>query len=113
MQYTLNAQLLLLLINKADNAKGRIPGKLFELMRAKRPILGLGVLGGDVHKIIQKSATGEYYDYEDYKSIKSFLKEKYSLFEKGENKIDSKDIEEYSVENQTRKIGEYLDEIIK
>ncbi|PID88622.1 MAG: glycosyl transferase family 1, partial [Bacteroidia bacterium] len=42
IELTLKAQMLLLPLNIADNAKGRIPGKLFENLRASKPILVLG-----------------------------------------------------------------------
>ncbi len=112
LQHTLNAHILLLLINKADNAKGRIPGKLFELMRAGRPILGLGIEGGDVHKIIKKSGAGSYFDYGSAKEIKAYILDKYELYKKGLNKFSSlQDIKEYSVENQTNNVAYYLNKI--
>jgi len=106
LRYTLQSQVLLLLINKAENAKGRIPGKLFELMRAKRPILALGELNSDVHKIIEDNGSGIYVRYDDYDEIRSFIVKRYELFKKGE--VDFRpttDIEEYSVENQTKNVA--------
>jgi len=112
LEHTINSQILLLLINKAENARGRIPGKLFELMRSKRPILTLGTDKSDVQGIITKTNTGEYFDYDDHQKIKNYIKIKYELFVKGQNNVTSLvDIQEYSVENQTRKIGGYLDSI--
>ncbi len=113
LEHTINSQILLLLINKAENARGRIPGKLFELMRSKRPILTLGTDKSDVQNIITQTNTGEYFGYNDHSSIKEYIKAKYELFVKGKNVVVSNvDIKEYSVENQTRKIGKYLDEIV-
>ena len=47
------ASLLLLPINKADNAMGRIPGKLFEILRTGKNILVLGPDDGDVKSIVE------------------------------------------------------------
>jgi glycosyltransferase involved in cell wall biosynthesis len=114
LELTLSSQILLLLINKAENAQGRIPGKLFELMRSHRPILTLGTLNSDVHNIIEKTNIGAYFNYDDYQSIKTFITEKYKLYKQQKNIVDTTiDITEYSVENQTKKVAIYLNEIIE
>ena len=48
---TLNSNILLLPLNKAKNVMGRIPGKLFELLRANKTILCLGPVESDAAKI--------------------------------------------------------------
>lgn len=108
---TVNSQILLLLLNKAENADGRIPGKLFEYMRANRPILCLGPNTSDVKKIVDITGSGNSFEYDDYEKIRSFLDEKYKMFLKKSNFILQTDIQQYSVENQTKKIAEYLDSI--
>ena len=65
IELTRKAHLLLLPLNIADNAKGRIPGKLFENLRAERPILCLGPKDSDVSNIIAKTNTGESFEYDD------------------------------------------------
>ena len=103
-----NSQILLLLLNKADNAAGRIPGKLFECLRANRPILCLGPKISDVKKIVESTQSGASFEYDDYKNIRAFLEERYKMFLENNNAISQIDIEQYSVENQTKKIADYL-----
>ena len=113
LQLIMNSQILLLPINKAKNAKGRIPGKLFELLRTGRPILYLGPNESDVYKIINETGHGSCFEYEDYRGIKNFIIRKYKQFKLGSiqnHRIDN--IQEYSVENQTRLVAKYLDEIV-
>lgn len=113
LEHTINSQILLLLINKAENAQGRIPGKLFELMRSKRPILAMGTDKSDVQSIITNTNTGKYVDYDNSFEIKNYIRDKFNLFINGKNIVtNSTDIKEYSVDNQTKKIGEYLDGIV-
>lgn len=112
IERTFNSQILLLPLNKADNAQGRIPGKLFECMRAKRPILVLGPDKSDVKHIVEESRTGQSFDYDNYKGIYEYIKERYNLFLNTKNTIETTDIEQYSVKNQTGKIAEYLNQII-
>lgn len=112
LSLVLNSRLLLLPINKAENAKGRIPGKLFELLRTGNTILYLGIRNSDVENIINKTGRGKCFEYDDYDGIKTFLIEKYKEYKKGITKDYTFDISKYSVENQTKRIAGYLDEII-
>ena len=109
----MRAQLLLLPINKAENALGRIPAKLFEYLRSQRPILYLGPLNGDVANIINYTSSGKCFQYNDYENIKSFIKYRYKRFLESETDNSTFDISEYSVKKQTGKLANYLDEIIK
>ncbi|MFO7867940.1 MAG: hypothetical protein R6U95_01415 [Bacteroidales bacterium] len=109
LELTRKAQILFLPLNIADNAKGRIPGKLFEILRAHRPVLCLGPKESDVETIITKTNSGECIEYSDYDALKAFILEHYNAYMKGENVIHQKDISTYSVRNQVKKIGGYLD----
>lgn len=111
LKLTLNSQLLLLPLNKTENAKGRIPGKLFECMRSHRPILCLGPNGSDVEQIITGCNAGESFEYDDYEGLKNFITKYYRQFQKNKIKNINNNINQYSVKNQTRKIADYLNEI--
>ena len=113
LQKLLNTQIILLPINKAENAKGRIPGKLFECLRAKRPILCLGTNDADTSKIVEDSKSGKSFNYHDKNGIKEFLKERYNLFKSGKNYVETSQIEQYTNRLQTKKIAQILDEIVK
>jgi hypothetical protein len=108
---TLKAHLLLLPLNIAKNAKGRIPGKLFENIRAKRPILCLGPTNSDVSKILNETNTGKTFEYDDKQGIKSFILSIYSNYRNNINTVSANEIEVYQVKNQVKKLAGYLDEI--
>lgn len=112
-QITLKAHLLLLPLNIAENAKGRIPGKLFENIRSFRPILCLGPKNSDVSEIINSTNSGKSFEYNDYNGIKNYIIEIYTKFKNNENQITITNISDYSVKYQTNKVANYLDEIIK
>ncbi|MBE9469299.1 MAG: glycosyl transferase family 1 [Bacteroidetes bacterium] len=109
----MKAQLLLLPINKAENALGRIPAKLFEYLCSKRPILYLGPLNGDVANIINYTSSGKCFEYDNYEDIKDFVKYRYKKYKDDEIDNCTFDISEYSVKKQTGKIASYLDEMTK
>lgn len=110
LQLMLDSSILLLPVNKADNAKGRLPGKIYEYLRAQKPILSLGVLDSDVEHIIDSTKTGRNFEYDDYDSIKQFV---LNVFE-GTYKINSSiaEVEQFSSENQTKKLAGFLDGIV-
>ncbi|HON19008.1 MAG TPA: glycosyl transferase family 1 [Salinivirgaceae bacterium] len=112
IQLTFNSQVLLLPLNKADNVKGRIPGKLFECLRAYRPILCLGPSDSDVAKIIASTGAGNTIDYDNYEGIRNFILERYQAYLQGTNYIPQSDIEQFSVKNQTGKIAAFLNQIV-
>ncbi|MBN2682624.1 MAG: glycosyl transferase family 1 [Bacteroidales bacterium] len=111
LQLTVKAHILLLPLNKADNVMGRIPGKIYENLRAYRPILALGPKNSDVDKIITKVGAGKTIEYEDFKETRDFIVNKYNLFLEGKNFIEKGEVSYLSNENQTKKIAEYLNKI--
>ncbi|MGI6479115.1 MAG: glycosyl transferase family 1 [Salinivirgaceae bacterium] len=113
IERTFNSQVLFLPLNKAENAQGRIPGKLFECLRARRPILVLGPNNSDVKKIVEQNFSGNSFEYDDYKGIRTFVENRYNLFLNNNNSVQSANIEQYSVKNQVGKVAEYLNEISK
>jgi len=112
IELTQKAQILFLPLNIAANAKGRIPGKLFENLRAKRPILCLGPKDSDVSNIIKETNTGNSFEYGDYEGIKEFLLKIYDKFLENKNVLNIENIEKYTVENQTKLLATYLDEML-
>ncbi len=103
---------LLLLLNQQDNAKGRIPGKLFEYLATRRPILVLGPTNSDVAKIVAATNSGYCCEYDDAKGIREVLQQLYTAYANGSLKVPrTGNIEQFSIRNLTGKIANYLDEI--
>lgn len=110
LQLYAKASLLILPINKSINAKGRIPGKLFELLRTNKPILVFGPIDGDVKQLIEQKERGISFEYDDHQSLTNYLKnallsgefEKFNL---------SSTIDEYSNQRLTEKVAKLLDTI--
>jgi len=114
LQLMKDSNLLLLLLNKQANAKGRIPGKLFEYLAVKRPILCIGDTNGDSANIITKTKSGYTSSYSDEKILKDTLVEEFSNFISGLNQEDTASkIQEYSMLNICESIAEHLNKICK
>jgi glycosyltransferase involved in cell wall biosynthesis len=114
LEYIASSQLTLLLLNQAENVMGRIPGKLFEYLATKRPILCLGPQGSDVDNIITESKAGCSIDYPEKEKLKTYLKKAYFEFKKmGEIKSTTQNIEQYTNFELTKKVAKLLDTLVE
>ena len=78
------SQIVLLVEIDSDVTKCLIPGKLFEYMVSGRPIISIGPKDTDVEKILKETNTGNYFNYDDYESLKRIILEHYKAFQNGE-----------------------------
>ena len=78
-----SSQVLLLAINNVPSAKGIITGKIFEYLNAKRPILAIGPIDGDLAKILDETNSGVIIEFEDAVSLKSVILEFYNQYKIG------------------------------
>lgn len=111
LQLLVNSQVLLLPLNKAKNAKGRLPGKLYEYLRARRPVLGLGPRDSDAANILKETMAGEVFDYAETEEIKAWVLKTYKRYKEGQLLNCSGPIATYAVSEQTRRVAEYLNQI--
>ncbi|MBT0812616.1 glycosyltransferase [Litoribacter ruber] len=102
------ANLLLLILTKTKNAKGNIPGKIFEYMATERPVLALGDPAGDSAQILQAAQAGKVFAHKQVDEIKSFL----LRYAKGEIQINSGgNVKKYDRKELTKKLAAILDEL--
>jgi glycosyltransferase involved in cell wall biosynthesis len=85
LQLQFNSQALLLLLNQADNAQGRIPGKLFENLASRRPVLCLGPPGSDVDYILRQTGAGAALAHADVTGIQAALRGFYHTYKAAGN----------------------------
>ena len=97
---------LLLPLNDAPNARGILPGKMFEYMALGRPVLALGPEGSDCRDIILKTGAGYYCNFMDTEGQKLSLIQLYNNWLKGKNILINRDIESFSRRNLAREIIE-------
>ncbi len=108
LAYQKSSQVLLLVEIDSVDTIGIIPGKLFEYMAAKRPILGIGPKNWEVAGIVKETKTGQMFDYSDDIELKNVLLSWFQQFQQGELQISSGSIKQYSRRELTRKLVEYI-----
>jgi hypothetical protein len=108
IQIQQNSGVLLLVEIDSEDTKSIIPGKLFEYIAARRPILALGPKGSDIEGIINETKSGKFYNYSQTDALKADLLELYSDFKKGSLTILSEGIEKYSRRELTKQMSEVI-----
>ena len=93
MQQNANA-LLLIEIDSADT-RSIIPGKLFEYLAARRPIIAMGPEGSDIKKIINDTKSGNFYTYTQEAEIRAIILSHFNKFQTQEECLQQGDITKY------------------
>ena len=106
-----SASVLLLIEIDAEETRGIIPGKLFEYLASKRPILAIGPEAWDVERIITGTGAGEVYSYGNISEIKARISEHFQKYIAGELRCNSHDIAKYHRKNLTAKLANLIKEL--
>lgn len=104
-KYYKKADLLLLILTDSKNAKGNIPGKIFEYLATGRPVLALGDPKGDSAQILHVSPKNAVFKHTDQEGIEAFL----SQFNPNPSSEDKADTAQYSRRNLTKTLAKLLD----
>lgn len=106
--YQRKSQVLLLIEIDAEETQGIIPGKVFEYMASKRPILGIGPANWEVGDLIAESNTGRTYTYPQLGELKSTLLQWFQEYKKDKLALPLAEVEEYHRKELTAKLSKYL-----
>ncbi|MEQ9169023.1 MAG: glycosyltransferase family 4 protein [Fulvivirga sp.] len=100
------SDVLLLLLNNTDNAKGHIPGKLFEYMASGKLVLALGPIEGDSAAIINETCIGQVLNWGDEEGIERALN---SIIKGNSSNRNNKAIEKYTRKSLTKNLSVLLE----
>ena len=107
------ASVLLLPLRKEPEYKAVLPGKLFEYLASRRPILGIGQKDGAMASILADTKSGEVFEWGEQLQMRRFLEEQFKLFKAGEDTSCIEDIERYSRRVVAASYARLLDSICK
>ena len=102
---------LLLVLNNVPNVLGHIPGKLFEYLAARRPILGIGPIEGDAARIVNELHRGEFCGFQDINKIKGEILKLYHSHKVGKLNENYVEVVSYGRRNLASQVARILDEI--
>ncbi|MBO4230357.1 MAG: hypothetical protein J5886_01650, partial [Bacteroidales bacterium] len=106
-----NASVLILPLRKEPEYEAVLPGKLFEYLASRRPILGIGQTEGAMAKVVRDTGSGVVYDWPDEKRIRSYIDFCWEEFKNDELRDNTSDISIYSRRRLTKKLAALLEEI--
>lgn len=89
------AVLMLPLRQEPEYAKV-LPGKIFEYLAARRPVLGIGQADGAAATILRDTGAGEMYDWDSVQPVAAFMDEAWTRFQDGSFAALDSDIQAYS-----------------
>ena len=100
------ADALVLILTDTKNAKGNIPGKVFEYLATGLPILALGDPSGDTAKILSEAGSGKVIFHTAHTKIQITLRE---LTDRLESTDSNSSIDRFTRKNLTIQLAQILD----
>ena len=107
----LNASVLILPLRQEPEYRATLPGKLFEYLGARRPILGIGQTDGAMARIVGETRTGEVYDWPDAAGLRAAVDRLWEAFRSGEEPVLTENIEAYSRRSTARRMAALMEEL--
>ncbi|MBW2938012.1 glycosyltransferase family 4 protein [Aureisphaera sp. CAU 1614] len=106
-----SAQVLLLIEMNKEETSAIIPGKLFEYLRSKRPIVAIVPEKSDIEGILKETKAGEYFTYTNEVALKKSIAEKYNRYKSGKLAVTKSSIDGYSRKSLTQKMAALLKDL--
>ena len=113
VQLQRSASMLILPIREEPETKAILPGKLFEYLAARRPILGVGTSEGAMATVLQETGAGKIFNWEDSAKISAYIDKLWEDSRNGNEAQLNADIEQFSRRMTTKKMVELFNTIIK
>ncbi|MCP4976941.1 MAG: glycosyltransferase family 4 protein [Maribacter sp.] len=103
-----NSQVLLLVEIDSLETVGILPGKLYEYISARRPILAIGPNNWDAAQVIADTQSGSTFDYQSDIALKNVILEWFAAYEKGNLISNSVGIKKYSRRELTKELSKLI-----
>ena len=107
-----NASILILPIRKEPETKAILPGKLFEYLAARKPILGIADPEGAMSRVLTDSGAGISCDWTDEEEISSFIDKVWEDFKAGRSQ-EYADIARFSRKELTAQMAGLMNSLTK
>lgn len=111
MKAIASSRVLYLPLNNTPHVDGIVPGKIFEYMAVKRPILAIGPTNGDSAKILQIANNGIICNFEDFMKIKETILFLFNNYKLGKDIVVSDNYKRFSRNELTKQMVGYMEEL--
>ena len=102
------ADVLMLPLRREPEYAKVYPGKLFEYLAARRPILGIGQEDGLCAQVLRETSSGLMFDWNSVAPLENFIDEEWERFKLGDNCPIHSDISRYSRKQLTGQLIELI-----
>jgi len=114
IELMVNSHALLLLITSKDpREEGTLPGKLFEYLASRRPVLAIAPENGAAAQIIRSLEAGAIISPDNIQFVKQTIFEFYKKWEQGRLSRITSDISVYNRRFLTRRLSRVFEKVIK
>ena len=107
-----SATLLLLPLRNDAQYRPILPGKLFEYLAARRPVLGIGQADGAMARVLHAAQAGVTAGWDDAAAMKAFIAAAWKQFCEGSVPATAGDIGPYTRRATTHALAALLDSVI-
>ena len=108
------ATILILPLRDDPQYRPILPGKLFEYLAARRPILGIGQTDGAMARVLEESIAGATVAWDDEALMKQFIDGAWKAFKEiGEVPETEGNIDKYTRESTAKELARLLESITK
>ena len=103
-----SANVLLLPLRQEPEYAKALPGKIFEYLAARRPVLGIGQENGAAAGVLKDAGAGVMYDWNRVEPVRNFIVSSWERHLAGSDAAPEGDISGYSRVALTQKLSEVL-----
>jgi hypothetical protein len=113
VQEQMEASVLILPLRKEPEYKAVLPGKLFEYIASRRPVLGIGQRDGAMAMILKEAQAGVVFDWDDKADMAGYIDGCWERHLEGRLSTDGADISRFTRRSTARQMARLFDEYVK
>ena len=102
------ASMLILPLRQEPEYRKVLPGKIFEYLASRRPVLGIGQEDGAAASVLSCSGSGSMHDWDKTEPLRSFIEAQWERWKEGDFSPLQEDVSPYTRASLTRKLTELL-----